>query len=185
MKNLKLTFCFFFLFLNFSIANESKSSSFFDFKVKDVHDKAYPLSQLKDKVVLVVNTASACGFTPQLKDLEELQKKYSKQGFSVIAFPSNDFNQDKGSNSEIEKFAKDKYQISFPIMEKNSVTGKDKQPVYQFLTDSKTGFLFKEVQWNFEKFLVNRKGQVVKRWSSITKPASEEVLQSIESELKK
>lgn len=184
MKFYKITFCFFFLFAHFLFAKDNKNISFFDFKTKDVQGKDYPLNQLQNKVVLVVNTASACGFTPQLKDLETLQQKYASKGFSVIAFPSNDFKQDQGSNSEIEKFAKEKYQITFPIMEKNHVAGKDKQEVYQFLTEAKSGFLFKEVQWNFEKFLINRKGGVVKRWNSMTNPTDESIVKAIESELK-
>lgn len=181
----KITFCFFLFFSNFLFAKDNKDTSFFDLQTKDIHGKDFPMSQFKNKVTLVVNTASACGFTPQLKDLEDLQKKYSQQGFSVIAFPSNDFKQDQGSNSEIEKFAKDKYQVSFPIMEKDHVAGKEKQPIYNFLTESKSGFLFKEVQWNFEKFLVNKQGTVVKRWGSMTKPSSDEIVKAIEEELKK
>lgn len=181
----KITFCFFLFFSNFLFAKGFKETSFFDFKTKDIHGNDFPMSLQKNKVILVVNTASACGFTPQLKDLEDLQKRYSKQGFSVIAFPSNDFKQDQGSNSEIEKFAKDKYQVSFPIMEKGHVAGKEKQPIYNFLTEAKSGFLFKEVQWNFEKFLVNKQGLVVKRWGSMTKPSSDEITKAIEEELKK
>lgn len=185
MRALKITFCFFLFVINFSFANETKNKSFFDFKVKDVQGKEVNLADYKNKVILVVNTASACGFTPQFKDLEELQKKYSSRGFTVLAFPSNDFKQDKGNNSEIEKFAKDKYQITFPIMDKNPVSGKEKQPVYQFLTDSKTGFLFKDVQWNFEKFLIGKDGQVVDRWNSMTSPQSDSIVKKIEAALVK
>lgn len=181
----RITFCFFLFIAHFLFAKDNKNTSFFDFKTKDVHGNNFALTKLQDKVILVVNTASACGFTPQLKDLEALQQKYSPQGFSVIAFPSNDFKQDQGSNSEIEKFAKEKYQITFPIMEKNHVSGKEKQEIYQFLTDSKSGILFKEVQWNFEKFLINKKGKVVNRWNSITKPSDDSIVKSIEEELKK
>jgi glutathione peroxidase len=183
MRALKITFCFFLFAINFSFANETKHKSFFDFKVKDVQGKEVNLASYKNKVILVVNTASACGFTPQFKDLEELQKKYSSRGFTVLAFPSNDFKQDKGNNSEIEKFAKDKYQITFPIMDKNPVSGKEKQPVYQFLTDSKTGFLFKDVQWNFEKFLIGKDGQVIDRWNSMTSPQSDSIVKKIEAAL--
>ncbi|NUM58779.1 MAG: glutathione peroxidase [Bdellovibrionaceae bacterium] len=162
---------------------QNKEKTFFDFTVKDIHGKDFSLSELKNRVILVVNTASACGFTPQLKDLEELYQKYSSKGFTVLAFPSNDFRQDSGSNEEIEKFAKDKYQISFPIMGKNPVSGKEKQPIFKFLTESKSGFLFREVQWNFEKFLINKKGLVVDRWSSMTSPNSKDIISKIESEL--
>ncbi len=174
----------FFSLNSFADAKKVSSSSLFDFSVKDIHGKEVPLSQYRNKVVLVVNTASACGFTPQLKELEEVYKKYSSQGFVVLGFPSNDFNQDKGPNEEIEKFAKDKYQITFPLMDKNPVSGPKKQAVYQFLTDSKSGILFKEVQWNFEKFLIGRDGKVIDRWNSATKPSDEKLNAQIEKALK-
>lgn len=122
--------------------------------------------------MLVVNTASQCGFTPQLKELEEMYKKYASRGFIVLGFPSNDFKQEKGTGAEIQSFAEKEYKITFPLFDKAPVTGPDQQPVYRFLTTQKPGVLFKDVSWNFEKFLINRKGEVVDRWSSITAPSS-------------
>ena len=184
--------CFLILLLSFSFLqaqSNSKSSSslnsnLFDFKVKDINGKDVNLAQYKGKVTLIVNTASACGFTPQMKDLQDLQSKYGPKGFTVLAFPSNDFKQDTGSNEEISKFAADKYKITFPLMDKAPVTGEQKQPVYKFLTDSKSGTLFKEVKWNFEKFLVGKNGQVIDRWSSVTSPTDDAIVKKIESALK-
>lgn len=175
-----------FLLISPSFATTSTPSSttnFFDFSANDIRGKKIHFSQYRGKVVLVVNTASECGFTPQLKDLEELQKKYSAKGFTVLAFPTNDFKQEKGSNEEVLKFAQKEYGISFPIFDKGAVTGENKQPVYKFLTEQKPGILFKEVRWNFEKFLINRQGQVLERWSSMTSPTSKSVLEKIEKSL--
>lgn len=166
-------------------STSAKLNSFYDLKLKDIEGKDFDLGLYKGTVSLVVNTASNCGFTPQLKDLEALYKKYSSRGFQVIGFPSNDFKQDSGSNSEIASFAKKEYQISFPLMEKGAVSGADIQPAYKFLTESKSGFIFKSVQWNFEKFLVDRNGKVVERWSSMTNPSSPGVVRRIEEELAK
>lgn len=163
--------------------NPTPSKSFFDYEVKDIHGDKLALSKYKGQVVLVVNTASQCGFTPQFADLETIYQKYKSQGFVVLAFPSNDFKQDPDSGLQIEKFSKEKYKISFPLMEKASVKGDEKQPVYQFLVNSKSGLLFKEVAWNFEKFLVNRKGEVVDRWNSMSKPTDDKITKSIEKSL--
>ncbi len=165
-------------------STKSSSQTLFDFKVKDIKGKELDLAQYKGKVTMIVNTASSCGFTPQMKELQDLQTKFGPQGFTVLAFPSNDFKQDSGSNEEISKFAADTYKITFPLMDKNPVRGEDKQPVYKFLTDSKSSFMFKEVKWNFEKFLVGKDGKVIERWSSEVKPSSAEVVKKIETALK-
>lgn len=184
MQFLRLTLA---LILCFSATafSESPKQSLYDFKIKDIAGKDYDLANLKGKVTLIVNTASKCGFTPQFKQLEELYEKYSSQGFMVLAFPSNDFKQDSGSNEDIASFAKKEYKISFPIMDKNPVSGDNKQPVFKFLTDSKSGFLLKEIQWNFEKFLVGKDGQVIDRWNTMTKPDSKDIIEKIETALNK
>lgn len=161
----------------------SSTKSFFDLTAQDIHGKKVHFTQYRGNVVLVVNTASRCGFTPQLKDLEGLYKKYSPKGFTVLAFPSNDFKQEKGSNNEVLHFAQKEYGVTFPIFDKGPVTGTDKQEVFKFLTEQKSGLLFKEVHWNFEKFLVNRQGQVIERWGSMTSPTSKSVLNTIEKAL--
>ncbi len=158
-------------------------NNFFELSADSLSGKKVQFSTYRGKVVLVVNTASQCGFTPQLKELEDLYKKYANRGFVVLAFPSNDFKQEKGDATTIQQFAEKEYGITFPIFDKGPVTGKDKQPVYQFLTAQKPGLLFKDVAWNFEKFLINRKGQVIERWSSITKPSSDAIVKEIEKAL--
>lgn len=179
------------LFSHFVVLSEASASpstpsatqSFFDFSATDIRGKKVHFSQYRGKVVLVVNTASECGFTPQLKDLEEIYKKYSAKGFAVLAFPSNDFKQEKGNNEEVLNFAQKEYGVHFPIFDKGPVSGDAKQPVYKFLTEQKPGILFKEVRWNFEKFLISRKGQVLERWSSMTSPTSKSVIEKIEKAL--
>lgn len=159
------------------------SQSFFDLSAKDIQGKTIHFSQYRGKVVLVVNTASQCGFTPQLKDLEALQQKYKDQGFTVLAFPSNDFKQDPEENTKVLDFAKKEYGVSFPFFDKAPVRGPNKQPVYDFLVKAKPGILLSEVSWNFEKFLVNRKGEVVERWTSITSPSNSSITKKIEKAL--
>ncbi|MBO9666554.1 MAG: glutathione peroxidase [Bdellovibrio sp.] len=170
------------LFLGATVHAEGPKN-FYELSANDISGKKINFSTYRGKVILVVNTASQCGFTPQLKDLEEIYKKYANRGFIVLAFPSNDFKQEKGDNATVKSFAEKEYGVTFPIFDKNPVTGKDKQPVYQFLTEQKSGLIFKDVSWNFEKFLVDRKGQVIERWSSITKPSSEAVIKEIEKAL--
>lgn len=167
----------------FSLSFAKGPEKFYDLTANDLNGKKINFSDYQGKVVLIVNTASQCGFTPQLNDLEVIHQKYGSKGLVVLGFPSNDFKQESGVGQEIQKFASDKYKISFPLFEKGPVTGSDKQPVYKFLTDQKSGVIFKEVAWNFEKFLVSRKGEVVERWSSMTKPTSDSMIKAIEKEL--
>lgn len=157
--------------------------SLYEIEVKDIAGKTVPLSQYKGKVLLFVNTASQCGFTPQLKDLEALYKKYKAQGFEVLAFPSNDFKQDPAANNEILTYAQKNYEVTFPFFEKGSVAGKSKQPVYDYLTEKKSGPILKDVSWNFEKFLVGRNGEVIDRWNSIKSPSSDDIVKAIEKAL--
>lgn len=171
------------LLFSFSTFAEEKIENFFDLSAQSIAGKKVNFSTYRGKVVLVVNTASACGFTPQLAELEALYKKYADRGFVVLAFPSNDFKQEKAENSDIQAFAKKEYQTTFPFFEKAPVRGADQQPVYQYLTTQKPGLLFKDVGWNFEKFLINRRGEVIERWSSITKPSSGVVTRTIEKAL--
>lgn len=142
------------------------SSSFYDINVKDAKGKETTLSAYQGKVVLVVNTASQCGFTPQLKDLEDLYKKYASKGLVILAFPSNDFKQDPTDVATFTKSAEKDYGVSFPIFDKISVTGPNKHPLYHFLIEQKKSVLLNEVSWNFEKFLINRQGQVIDRWKA-------------------
>lgn len=135
-------------------------------------------SQFKGKKILVVNTASKCGFTPQYKDLEELSRAYASK-LVVVGFPSNDFaNQDPGSNEEIGAFCKKNYGVSFPMAAKVSVTGENKAPIYQFLTEkNKNGVKNIRILWNFEKILLDENGHILDNWSSRTSPMSPKILE--------
>ncbi len=153
-------------------------SSFYDFKVKDINGNEFNFSQLKGKKVMVVNTASKCGFTPQYADLENLYQKYKKDNFVIIGFPANNFhNQEPGSNSEIKAFCTKNYGVTFPMMSKISVKGDDMNPVYKWLTSEKeNGKMDSEVKWNFQKYLINEKGELVNVIYSKEKPDSPEVV---------
>jgi len=148
----------------------SLASPFYSFSASKIGGEKISFEQFRGKVVLVVNTASQCGFTPQLAELEELYQQYKEKGFIVLAFPSNDFKQDPKENEQIQKFATENYGVTFPLFEKVKVTGKDKHPLYHFLTKEKSGLLTSEVSWNFEKFLIDRSGKVVERFNSMTSP---------------
>lgn len=168
----------------FSFAKQEVKAPFYEFNLTTLEGKKYPFSQLKNKPVLIVNTASECGFTPQLKDLEILQQKYSKKGLVILAVPSNDFKQEKATAEEILSVAQKDYKTTFQFLEKQTITGKDKSPLYQFLLSKNPSPLFPEIRWNFEKFLVDKSGAVVDRWSSLTKPTSDEIQKKIEAALK-
>ena len=142
----------------------------FDFRTID--GKPLPLKQFQGKAVLVVNTASQCGFTPQYEGLEALQRKYGDKGFTVLGFPCNQFGaQEPGDADEIASFCKLNYDVSFPMFAKIDVNGDDTAPIYKYLKDEAPGLLgSKAIKWNFTKFLVNRSGKVVKRYAPQTKP---------------
>jgi glutathione peroxidase len=159
--------------------------SVYDFTLNSIDGQATPLSSYKGKVVLLVNVASRCGFTPQYTALEALYEKYKDRGFVIVGIPANNFgSQEPGTNAEIKTFCTSKYQVTFPMMAKVSVKGSDITPLYQFLTDKalnpKTGG---EIGWNFTKFLVDADGKVVARFDSAVKPESPEVSSAIEKAL--
>lgn len=148
------------------------NKNFFDFTVKSANGTDTALSQYKNKVVLVVNVASQCGFTPQYKGLEELYEKFQSQGFTVIGFPCNQFGaQEPGSNEEIQSFCELNFGVKFPVMAKVDVNGGTADPVYKWLKESAPGLLGTElIKWNFTKFLVGRDGQVLKRYAPQDEP---------------
>jgi glutathione peroxidase len=161
----------------------SDKASPLDFKVKDIDGKDVNLADYKGKVVMIVNVASKCGFTPQYKALESLYTKYKDQGFVIIGFPANNFHrQEPGSNEEIKQFCTDKYNVTFPMMSKISVKGEDQAPLYKYLTQD-SGDFKGDITWNFNKFLVDRNGQIFARFASPTKPDSKEVTDAIEKAL--
>lgn len=157
----------------------SKTASLYDFTMDDIDGHAVNLKQYQGKVLLVVNTASLCGNTPQYTDLETLYEQYHEQGFEVLAFPANNFGQQEpGTNAEIKGFCLTKYSVSFPLFSKISVKGSDKHPLYQYLTEQSP--FPGEVEWNFQKYLVDRSGNVVGRFHHRTKPLAPEVVKEVE-----
>ncbi len=163
--------------------NYSNAKPVYQFKVNDLYGDEFDFSSLKGKKVMIVNTASKCGMTPQYKDLQALYEKYSDKGFIIIGFPANNFmNQEPGTNEEIAKFCEINYGVTFPMMSKVSVKGDDIHPVYQYLTlKEQNGFEDSSVKWNFQKYLINEEGYVVKVISSRTNPLNEEIINWIEN----
>ena len=182
-KIIMLAFSAMFLFSGFVQAQNKKSKkvdtqSIYQFKVKTLDGETFDFSTLKGKKVLIVNTASKCGYTPQYEQLEKIYKEYKAKGFTVIGFPANNFNgQEPGTNEEIESFCKLNYGVTFPMMEKISVKGDDISPIYQFLTQkAKNGVKDSEVKWNFQKYLIDKKGHLVEVYYSKTKPDAPEIV---------
>lgn len=170
-------------------ATKAKSStkSIHKFSAENIDGVDTSLEKYKGDVVLIVNTASKCGYTPQYKGLQAIYEKYKDRGFKVIGFPTNDFGgQEPGSNEEIKEFCTLKYAVGFPMFAKITVKGEDKHPLYKFLTDKEihpeTGG---EITWNFNKFIANGEGEIVARFSSKDEPESEVVTSEIEKHLSK
>ena len=150
-----------------------------DFVVKDIDGNDYNLAQLKGKVVMIVNVASRCGYTPQYNGLEKLYENNKDKGFVIVGFPANNFKgQEPGTNEEIKAFCTSKYNVSFPMMSKISVKGDDKHPLYQMLTGQKG-----EVTWNFNKFLVGRDGKLIEHFDSKVKPDDAKLTGAIDKAL--
>ncbi len=154
------------------------------YKVKTIDGQEVPLSNYKGKTLLIVNTASKCGYTKQYDGLEALYAKYKSKGLVVMGFPSNDFGgQEPGTDTEIKKFCQTKFKVDFPMFSKGPVKGPGKQPLFEALTATapETG----EIKWNFEKFLVSPEGKVIQRWDSKVTPEDPILVQSIEANLPK
>jgi glutathione peroxidase len=180
MKTNKLMLLF--SLLTFSLTGFNQTSGFYDFKVKTLEGGDFDFSSLRGKKVMIVNTASKCGYTPQYKDLEEMYEKYQGD-LVIIGFPANNFaNQEPGSASDIQKFCTEKYGVTFPMMEKISVKGDDMHPLYMWLTSKdKNGVIDSEVKWNFQKYLIDENGKLVDVIYSKEKPSSEKVTAWISS----
>jgi glutathione peroxidase len=165
-----------------SNAGNDNPKSIHSLKVKTLEGKEYNLADLKGKKVLIVNTASECGFTPQYKDLQELYMKYKDKNFVVIGFPCNDFGgQEPGSSSEIRQFCSSKFNVTFPMMEKVVIKGENKSEIYTWLTSKdKNGVMDTGVKWNFGKFLINENGELVNYYGSMTNPLSSDITNWIE-----
>lgn len=144
----------------------------YDFNAKDIKGGDVKLDKFKGKTLLVVNTATGCGFTPQYEGLEALYKKYKDKGLEVLDFPCNQFaHQAPGTNSEIAHFCKLKYDVSFPQFAKIEVNGENEHPLYTYLKNEKRGVFGKSIKWNFTKFLIDKQGNVIKRYAPTTTPA--------------
>lgn len=154
--------------------------SIYDFQMKDADGQMVDFKEYKNKVLLIVNTATGCGFTPQYEGLEALYKKYQNDGFEILDFPCNQFaSQAPGSDSEIKSFCQLTYDTTFRQFSKIEVKGKNQAPLYKYLTENQGGILGSEIKWNFTKFLVDRDGNIIKRYAPSTKP------EKIEADIKK
>ncbi len=158
--------------------SNKKQKNLYDFNVTDIDGKKFDLAQFKGKKVMIVNVASKCGLTPQYELLQELYEEYKNTGFVIIGFPANNFNgQEPGSNKDIKEFCTLNYGVTFPMMEKISVKGDDQSPLYKWLTQkSENGKIDQEVTWNFQKFLIDEKGNVVDVVMPKESPKSEVIL---------
>jgi len=163
----------------------SMKGNIYDFVVKDIDGKNVKLSDYKGKVLLIVNVASKCGYTPQYEGLQKIYNQYKEKGFEILAFPCNDFRgQEPGSNEEIKEFCEANYGVSFKLFDKIKVLGDDRLPLYDMLINSDS-IEKGDVKWNFEKFLISKDGKVESRFRSKVKPESEEITSAIEQLLSK
>jgi glutathione peroxidase len=164
------------------VVNAQNNTSIYQFKVEDLSGNTFDFASLKGKKIIIVNTASKCGYTPQYEQLEAIYNKYKNKNLVIIGFPANNFMwQEPGTNAEIATFCKSKYGVTFPMLSKISVKGKDMHPIYQFLTQKKlNGVLDSKVEWNFQKYLINEKGQLEQVYMSGVKPNDEKIINWIE-----
>jgi len=161
------------------------ASGIYTFTLNSIDGTPAPLANYKGKVVLVVNVASQCGYTPQYSALEATYEKYKDQGFVILGFPANNFGaQEPGTNEEIKTFCTRKYSVTFPMYSKLSVKGADQSPLYAYLTKETGKGITGDIKWNFTKFLVDRNGNVVQRFEPAVTPDSKEVVSAIEKQLK-
>ncbi len=174
MKQLNLIACLIFL----SLAANAQHKTFFDFKTETLEGKEFDLASLKGKKVLVVNTASKCGNTPQYADLEKLYNEYKDKNFVIIGFPANNFlKQEPGTNKEIREFCTKNYGVTFPMMHKISVKGDDMDPIYKWLTQkSENGVMDADVTWNFQKFMIDENGHLVDYLKPKEKPYNDKLI---------
>ncbi|MEP7146479.1 MAG: glutathione peroxidase, partial [bacterium] len=160
------------------------NKNIYDLSVRTMNGETKKLSDYKDKVLLIVNVASKCGFTPQYEGLERLYNKYNGKGFEILAFPCNDFGeQEPGTNEEIKTFCETKYNVTFPLFDKVKVLGDDKSQLYDRLVSNSEPA--GDISWNFEKFLIDKNGNIAGRYKSKIKPESEELISAIETEINK
>jgi glutathione peroxidase len=175
------------LFALHALADDRKGPEVLKFTMKSLEGQDVDLSKYSGRVVLIVNTASKCGYTPQYKALQTLHERYGSKGLSVLGFPSNDFgNQEPGSDADIAAFCQKNFGVTFDMFAKVSVKGAGKAPLFEFLTNEKTSPEFPgEIKWNFEKFLISKDGRIVARFRSGVSPTGDEMIRAIENELEK
>lgn len=176
---MRKNFQLFILFILTSFATQAQNSStIYQFKVEDLSGKTFDFASLKGKKILIVNTASKCGYTPQYEQLEELYRLYKNKNFMIVGFPANNFgSQEPGTNAEIATFCKANYGVTFPMMSKISVKGSTMDEVYQFLTQkAKNGLKDSNVEWNFQKYLINEKGELEQVYLSGVKPTDAKIV---------
>jgi len=171
--------------MNTTLASEKPVRGILNFTMKTIDGTEVPLSKYKGKVLLVVNVASECGYTPQYKGLEMVFRKYKERGFAILGFPANNFGeQEPGSDPEIKSFCQSNYGVTFDMFSKISVKGADQHPLYRFITSTETNPRFGgEVRWNFQKYLVDRSGVIIGKFSSSVTPESHELIRAIEDAL--
>jgi glutathione peroxidase len=181
------------LFINAMDANadsngvgKGTAKSVYDFTLKNSKGKDVKLEEFRGQVVMLVNVASKCGYTPQYEGLQKIYERYKGQGFTILGFPANNFGaQEPGTNEEIQEFCRINYGVTFPVFSKISVKGDDKHPLYKYLTERETNPEFAgEIKWNFNKFLVGRDARILARFDSADKPEDAKVTQAIEQALK-
>lgn len=186
MKNLSLNILII-LFVNLGICQNDNAmdQTIYQFKVKDIEGKIFDFEKLRGKKIMIVNTASKCGLTPQYKELQKLYDRYKESGFIIVGFPANDFLwQEPGSDKEIAAFCEKNYGVTFPMMSKIKVVGSNMHPVYQFLTQVRqNGFNSSKVSWNFQKYLIGKDGKLEKIITPRSSPMSEEVISWIEEDV--
>lgn len=183
IQPMKILFaCITLTLLNFTCST-TETKTIYDFKVTDIHNKEFDFASVKGKKIMIVNTASECGLTPQYEQLQKMYEKYKDRNFVVIGFPANNFGQQEpGSDDEIATFCKANYGVTFPMMSKISVQGEDMAPIYRYLTEkSQNDLEDSEVKWNFQKYLIDTNGKLVKVISPRTLPDDPEIVAWIES----
>ncbi|MBS91968.1 MAG: glutathione peroxidase [Rickettsiales bacterium] len=165
----------------FSFNSNSASANFHDFTIDSIAGEELKLKKFKDNVVLLVNTASQCGFTPQYAGLQKIYDRYKSEGFVVLGVPSNDFNQELPNNSDVKKFCEIRYGVNFPMTSIQKIKGQDAHPLYKWISNNMS--VIAQPRWNFHKYLIDKNGDIINWFSSMTSPTSESLLLEIENAL--
>lgn len=170
--------------LSLGFSMNTTNDSIFNYKMKDIDGKEVSLDKYKGKVILVVNVASKCGYTPQYEGLQNLYEKYKDDGLVILGFPANNFNgQEPGSDEEIKQFCTLNYGVEFPMFSKVSVKGEDQSKLFTYLTQAQNPDFTGEIKWNFEKFLIDKEGNLMRRFRSDVKPESDEIVTAVSEAL--